>query len=174
MLRLRPTVTEDIPALAEWEAAADTAGWLGETGPAWHSRALADPDQDHLLAVDVRAPDGQATDGQAADGRPPDGGVAGFAVLAGLTGGQAIELRRMAVHPARRGTGLGRALLEAVVARCRERHGATEVWLDVKGQNHRARALYESAGFTVTNSLSATITEPDGTRPELIFMSRRL
>ena len=45
-----------------------------------------------------------------------------------------------------RGTGLGRALLEAALARARER-GCARVELDVNEKNEPALALYRSAGF---------------------------
>jgi diamine N-acetyltransferase len=147
MLTLRPSTEDDLGSLAGWEAEPDTARWLGETGPAWHARALADPDQDHLIALEADAP-------------------VGFAVLAGLNGGQQLELRRMLLRPAHRGSGRGRALAY-------QERGATGVWLDVKAHNHRARALYESAGFTATETLAGAITEPDGSRSDLIIMTHR-
>jgi ribosomal protein S18 acetylase RimI-like enzyme len=126
VLTIRPTKTEDLDRVVAIEAAADTKQWLGNTGRSWHERALADPDQEHLLAV-------------------YDGAVIGFGVLAGAgTGDGTIELRRMVVHPASRGGGHGRALLEAVSRRAQDRHGARQVWPDVKTHNQRARGLYEA------------------------------
>ena len=34
--------SEDLDAIVALEASRDTMEWLGETGPAWHQRALAD------------------------------------------------------------------------------------------------------------------------------------
>jgi diamine N-acetyltransferase len=71
---IRPGTAADLAGGAALETGPDTARWLGETGLAWHERALADPDQEHLVAEE-------------------DGHLAGFAVLAGLRdGGPAIEL----------------------------------------------------------------------------------
>lgn len=56
MLTLRATTSADIRHVTSWEADADTAPWLGETGRGWHERALADPDQHHLIAEDAGAP----------------------------------------------------------------------------------------------------------------------
>ena len=56
----------DLDAIVALESSRDTTEWLGETGPAWHQRALADPDQEYLLAEDE------------------NGHLLGFAVLAGL------------------------------------------------------------------------------------------
>ena len=143
MLTLRRTTEADLPAVTAWEAEHDTARWLGDTGPSWHRRALADPAQEHLVAVEGAH-------------------AVGFAVLAGLAGtAREVELRRMVVAPGHRGTGLGRALLRALVERATARYGAIEVWLDVKAGNTRARSLYESEGFAVTRTLG-----------ELIFMAR--
>jgi [ribosomal protein S18]-alanine N-acetyltransferase len=56
------------------------------------------------------------------------------------------ELLTIAVAPPRRGTGLGRALLENHLANL-ERGGARLVFLEVADDNAAALALYERAGF---------------------------
>ena len=55
-------------------------------------------------------------------------------------------LEDLYVADAARGTGLGRALVEAAFKRARQR-GCARVELDVNEANGPARALYESAGF---------------------------
>jgi ribosomal protein S18 acetylase RimI-like enzyme len=154
MLKLRPTTPEDLDELTAWESEPDTAEWLAETGLAWHTRALADPDQEHVVALD-------------------SGASIGFAVLAGLRSGEGIELRRMVVSPEHRGAGRGRALLQAVLERSYRHHGARSVWLDVKTHNRRARALYESEGFLQRQTLQNAIVEPDGTASDLVIMVHR-
>lgn len=57
-----------------------------------------------------------------------------------------LNLHDLAVLPAARGTGAGRALLEAVAARARSL-GCCKVTLEVREDNARARQLYRSAGF---------------------------
>ena len=52
------------------------------------------------------------------------------------------------VIEARRGTGLGRALLGAVEEATRQ-HGAGALELNVFGRNHAATALYSSSGYDV-------------------------
>lgn len=151
MLTLRPTTPEDLRDVTDWESERETSAWLGETGAAWHRRALTDPEQEHVIAVVADAP-------------------AGFAVLAGLRDGSSIELRRIVVAPSHRGAGQGRALLQALLTRAYEHHGARTVWLDVKKHNHRARSLYESAGFVVRETRSIAIVEPDGTASDLVIM----
>lgn len=156
MLTIRPTTADDVNHVVTLEGAAETAEWLGETGALWHEKALADPDQEHVIAE-------------------YDGALVGFAVLAGRrTGNGVIELRRMVVDSALRGSGHGRALLQVVVARAHQRHGAHRVWLDVKVHNRRARSLYKSEGFVPTETQFGAITDPDGTTSDLLVMVRQL
>lgn len=96
-------------------------------------------------------------------------------MLAGVrNGGGAIELRRMVVSSAFRGTGRGRELLRAAVAHSRREHRATHVWLDVKVRNLRARRLYESEGFTPARTIPGGLTEPDGTTTDLLVMTHEV
>lgn len=141
MLALRATARADLAAVTAWEAEPDTACWLGDTGPAWHGHALSDPTQEHLIALRAGVP-------------------VGFAVLARVPG-PSVELRRVVLAAEHRGSGHGRALLRALLARAATVHGATEVWLDVKADNTRARALYAANGFTVSRAIG-----------QLIFLSR--
>ena len=142
-LRIRLATAADLNALVGLETGPDTARYLGLIGREFHERALADPDQEQIV-------------GELA------GEVAGFAVLAGLrTDGGRIELRRIVLGDAYRGRGHGRALFRAAVARAYRRHGATQLWLDVKPDNAKARALYRSEGLTETGTI-ADPTDPDG------------
>jgi GNAT superfamily N-acetyltransferase len=153
MVSIRIGTRAGLAGVTALDEGQDTAAWLGETGLGWHERALPDPDQEHLIAED-------------------GGRLAGYAVLAGLRdAGQGVELRRMAVDPAQRGTGVGRGLLRAAVARARDQHGAGRVWLDVKARNNRAWALYESEGFAPTGDPAVAFTEPGGTATELVVMA---
>lgn len=63
-----------------------------------------------------------------------------------LTPGLEAYLAELYVVPGRRGQGLGRALLEAVLARARER-GADYIDLNTDAGDAAAIALYESTGF---------------------------
>jgi diamine N-acetyltransferase len=78
----------------------------------------------------------------------------------------------MVVSSAFRGAGRGRELLRAALARARREHHASQVWLDVKAGNLRARRLYESEGFTPARTVPGGATEPDGTVTDLLVMTR--
>ena len=115
MLTLRPSTADDL-------VRPDTAKWLGQTGWAWHYQARSDPVQEHLVDVVGET-------------------IVGFCVAAGLrSADRDIELRRIAIAPERRGDGLGRLLLRSIIRRAYE-SSARRVWLDVKPDNTRARAL---------------------------------
>jgi GNAT superfamily N-acetyltransferase len=58
-----------------------------------------------------------------------------------------INVHDLAVLPGYRGTGVGRALLDAVQQRARER-GCAKLTLEVQEHNLRARRVYEAAGFS--------------------------
>jgi ribosomal protein S18 acetylase RimI-like enzyme len=63
-------------------------------------------------------------------------------------------LEDLYVEDAARGAGLGRAMVEAVLARAQER-ACRRVELDVDDANTPARALYESLGFAEKNGGAA-------------------
>lgn len=142
-LTLRLTGSADLEVVTRFESDPGAAGWLGVKGLTWHRRALADPDQEHLLAE--------------VDGEP-----AGFVVLAGLRHGDGVvELRRIVMGPAFQGRGLGRHLFRAAVARAHGPYGARRVWLDVKPGNARARALYAAEGFTENGMIAGPPEDPE-------------
>ena len=97
------------------------------------------------------------------------GGPDGLAVLrfrpALLTEGLDCYLEDLYVVPARRGQGLGRAIMEAALKVAR-REGAVEMHLGTSEDDVAARALYESLGFTNRDG------EPDG--PVNYFYEREL
>lgn len=93
----------------------------------------------------------QLTSGEVAvifgPGDPPDG----FAQLRYRSSlyepGPDACLEELWVRPHARGTGLGRALLEAAMDLARE-HGATRIDLNTTVTDEAARALYTKCGFT--------------------------
>lgn len=129
------------------EQATDTAEWLGMTGHHWHRAGLRMADVEEWSWVD------------------PSDRVDGFVVLAGLAAPGPIELRRVVVDPALRGSGRGRALVLAAIDRVRALPGRDRIWLDVRRSNARARALYDDLGFT---PCAAPNGEPD---PDLAHLA---
>lgn len=69
---------------------------------------------------------------------------AGISVL-GRVGGYECEIHTIAVEPAHRGTGTGRALLGALLAVADDKQA--ETFLEVRTDNDPAISLYESVGF---------------------------
>jgi ribosomal protein S18 acetylase RimI-like enzyme len=82
-----------------------------------------------------------------------------------MTGALDAYLEELYVAPAKRGQGLGRALLEAAIEAARDR-GATRMDIATSVDDTAARGLYESAGFTNREG------EPDG--PVMLFYEREL
>jgi ribosomal protein S18 acetylase RimI-like enzyme len=82
-----------------------------------------------------------------------------------MTGALDAYLEEFYVAPAKRGHGLGRALLEAAMETARA-EGAAHMDLGSSEDDAAARALYESAGFTNREG------RPDG--PVMFFYEREL
>jgi ribosomal protein S18 acetylase RimI-like enzyme len=101
-------------------------------GPAWlASRIVELLAQDTLVLLAGSAPDGLA--------------VLRFRASI-WTPGLECYLAELYVVPDKRGLGLGRALMLAVVDAARDR-GADHILLGTSEDDHAARALYESLGF---------------------------
>jgi len=73
-------------------------------------------------------------------------GGEGLGLLAFQRAADEAELLRVGIVPARRGSGLGRRLLEHLLDHCRS-VGVRRVWLEVRAGNAPARRLYAAAGF---------------------------
>lgn len=71
--------------------------------------------------------------------------VVGYCFLS-PAGKEAVEIKELYVHPDHFRMGLGRALLDAVIASL-HRSGVAEVGLWVLEKNVRAQAFYEAMGF---------------------------
>jgi ribosomal protein S18 acetylase RimI-like enzyme len=82
-----------------------------------------------------------------------------------MTGALDAYLEELYVAPAKRGQGLGRALLEAAIETARQQ-GAARIELGTSEDDVAARGLYESAGFSNREG------KPDG--PIMFFYERDL
>jgi ribosomal protein S18 acetylase RimI-like enzyme len=82
------------------------------------------------------------------------------------------EIDRVVVSPSAWGTGIGRALVEAVVADA-QRHGVEVVTLEVRGNNHGAIALYESCAFTRCGLIPNAVANGSD-RFDIVLMVREL
>lgn len=100
------------------------------------------------------APDA-VSDGQSAVG---DGHPVGY--VHAYTTGYVAEL---AVAPAHRGRGHGRALLSTCLAELRAR-GVERAEIEVAADNDRARSLYETLGFEVVERREGRYGSSDGLR----------
>lgn len=151
-LQLRLTTPADLAFVAGAEADPDNARWISPWPEARHRKALADPDQEHLMLQ--------------AGGAGP---VVGYAMLAGLVSPHgSVELRRLVVTA--KGQGHGRRALVALIQRAFATHQAHRLWLDVKSHNQPARSLYLSAGFRVEGTLRECLLGAEGYE-SLVVMS---
>ncbi|TCP59838.1 ribosomal-protein-alanine N-acetyltransferase [Rhodovulum bhavnagarense] len=120
---------------------------------------------------------------------PRPWGAAEFAALMGLPGvylcgdstafalGRAVadeaELLTLAVAPAARRRGLGRARLAAFEAEARARSAGT-AFLEVAADNIAARALYAGAGYREAGRRPGYYGSADGVRSDALVLHKRL
>ncbi|GFE63304.1 GNAT family N-acetyltransferase [Litoreibacter roseus] len=81
------------------------------------------------------------------------------------------ELLTVAVHPDRRGHGIGRKLIEGFLDTALD-EGAADAFLEVASDNAIAINLYKSAGFTEINRRTGYYMQPDGTSVDAVLMTR--
>ncbi len=79
-----------------------------------------------------------------------EGLIVGF--LTGMAVGRDLHLHNIAVHPDHQNQGVGRELMEAADAYCREREFQS-ITLEVRTDNAIARRLYLGMGFSAVGTL---------------------
>lgn len=84
-----------------------------------------------------------------------------------------LNIHDLAVLPAWRGRGIGRRLLDTVVAIARQR-GYCKATLEVRADNASARALYAGLGFGAGASGAADGAVMDIAPKQYLFLERRL
>lgn len=88
----------------------------------------------------------------------PDSAIALVGFLVARHAAAEWELENIVVAAAARNRGLGKRLLEALLARLRET--GESVFLEVRASNLAARTLYERAGFRQTGCRESYYTDP--------------
>ena len=131
---VRPATVEDLPAILAIEQASFTDPW---TLGAFRSML----GQSHVMAAVAEL----------------DGEVAGYSVAWAI--GDEAELANLAVAPGRRGQGIGRRLLDALL-RMVDGQGGANVFLEVRDSNEAAQALYRSRGFTAAGRRKGYYRKP--------------
>jgi [ribosomal protein S18]-alanine N-acetyltransferase len=94
-----------------------------------------------------------------ASGLKPDAGSGLLAFLIAHHIAPEWELENMVVAPTARRQGLGKRLLDALLAAANATNSSS-VFLEVRESNAAARALYEKAGFKPTGRRHAYYTSP--------------
>ncbi|MGZ4600247.1 MAG: ribosomal protein S18-alanine N-acetyltransferase [Oryzihumus sp.] len=123
MTQLRPLRWQDIPELVTLEQQLFAHDAWSE--PTWWAELAQRPRRSYVVA-------------QSGDN------LAGYAGLD--RGGDVADVMTIAVAPAHQGTGLGRVLLDRLLADARE-SGAEHLMLEVRADNEAAQRLYARSGF---------------------------
>ena len=89
--------------------------------------------------------------------------------MPGGEGSREAEIQTIAVAPSARRHGLGRTLMETLLAEARVR-GARQVFLEVRADNPHARALYDSLGFDQIG-VRKKYYQPDGVDAEVMRLT---
>jgi ribosomal-protein-alanine acetyltransferase len=125
--QLRAATPADVDAIMVLETRLfDTDAWSTEM----MARDVADPACFYLVAFSVDAPDV----------------VAAYAGLLAPRGAREGDIQTIGVTESARGQGLGRTLMQALMAEALER-GAREIFLEVRADNPVAQRLYQRLGF---------------------------
>lgn len=152
LISLTPTSHNDISLVVASEADDDTSPFIIPWTAERHLAAISDPDCSHLSVHHTTT-----------------GEWLGFVLLFGLgSPHRAIELRRIVC--AKKGRGIGRATVRAVVHLVFGLLHAHRLWLDVKSTNSRARHLYLSEGFSEEGIMRECLLGQNGFE-SLVLMS---
>jgi ribosomal-protein-alanine N-acetyltransferase len=146
-MQIRPLIEADLPLIRAWMQDAPEA-------PVWSDADLAG-----LLTM---PPADQRKVRKAWTAEHGQSAKAGFAVATALCipGMPAeCELEFVLVSPETRRQGIGRMLIDTVVAWARDL-GASEIWLEVRESNAPALWLYEACGFVVAGRRPGYYADP--------------
>jgi RimJ/RimL family protein N-acetyltransferase len=145
-VRLRPTMTSDLDFVISVEQHVANRPFITPWERTQHEGAIRFPDFRHFIA-------------EAGPGYPS----VGFVILQGCRNQhRSIELKRIVLQPAAHGQGIGRACVRLLAQMAFRDLGAHRFWLDVKGRNVRAQALYRSEGFVEEGRLRESVRTETG------------
>ena len=99
------------------------------------------------------------------------GELVGYCVA--MAGAGEMHLLNITVAPAHQGRGHARVMIDALIALCRDER-ALELWLEVRGSNVRAKAMYEHFGFEQVGVRKGYYPAPFGRREDAVVMSLKL
>ena len=151
-LRLRPTMLSDLDFVVQVERDERNRPFITPWERTQHEGAVRFPDFRHFIV-------------EAGSHYAP----AGFVILQGCRNpNRSVELKRLVLQP--KGQGLGRACVRLLIQMAFRDLGAHRFWLDVKGRNLRAQALYASEGFVEEGRLRESVRTEAG-YDSLIVMS---
>ena len=143
-IELRRTTENDLPYVLSAEGDDDSSRFIAVWPEEKHRAALDDTNIAHLIIA-----------------FKPHSQPIGFVILAGVQGEhRSIEFMRIVVTD--KGKGYGRAAVRAIKRHAFETLSAHRLWLDVKEQNTRARAVYEKEGFHYEGTLRECLKGPEG------------
>ncbi len=148
---LRPASPADLPQIAALERLPEARRYVGQWSDEHHARALSSPDARYYVHEDSHA------------------FLQAYIILLGFEQDpRSIEFKRFVVAPP--GRGRGRRLLSELLHIVFDDIGAHRFFLDVVEDNHRARHLYTSFGFS-EEGLMREATQRDGAWLSLVLMS---
>ena len=151
---------------------------LQQGRPPFEAAAMRVPDLTEVMAIERQAYPVPWTHGNFVDSlaagypaevlRGPRAELLGYWVA--MPGVDEMHLLNITVSPAWRGRGLAVAMLDRLVDACRH-DGLTQLWLEVRLSNERARDVYRRYGFAEVGRRRAYYPVPQGPREDALLMS---
>ncbi|MEO5843534.1 MAG: GNAT family protein [Caldimonas sp.] len=143
-IRLRPTMLSDLEFVGSVENDPANRPFITPWERVQHEGAVRFPDFRHFII-------------EAGAAYPS----AGFVILQGCRNPHgSVELKRIVLQP--KGQGYGRTSVRLLARMAFRDLGAHRFWLDVKGANARALALYRSEGFVEEGRLRESVRVDSG------------
>jgi [ribosomal protein S18]-alanine N-acetyltransferase len=148
-MHIRPATVADLPHILSLERQSATAGhWPEEQ---YRNLFQSDSRARLLLVVEADLPRASALKSH------PRSSIMGFLIAQHLA--PEWELENLVVAPAARRQGVGKRLLDALLAVAHETNSGS-LFLEVRESNVAARTLYEKAGFKQTGRRPSYYTGP--------------